>query len=366
MHQEAFPGSSQRQHSLESGCAIETALDPNVAEAVTIGGMKNVVDAMRETGVRKVCFTDSIGSFGATAPRKNCTARWLTENPTQDPGSDYGRQKRGCRELLKEFAADGGDPRWAVLPGVLHNEAIWGNGTTEYALEAMDSAARGDDFECPVDPNVEIPMIYVSDLMRGLVSLQYAPESQLREPERGYCIPGLSFTAEQLFKEIRRYRPGFRTTVKLDPNMNKFANLWPDDLSKKEPKEDLNYSPKVGLREMVAHCMTAHEERLARSRVAFRVVDADGNGTFGKGELQDFLNELLEVPESMPSALKGIFCEELTDRAFEEMDLNKHGRISYSEFHVWCKRNTLCDSVRRFVQEKEAANQRFQSFAMGA
>ena len=28
----------------------------------------------------------------------------------QDPGSDYGRQKRGCRELMKAFARDhGGD-----------------------------------------------------------------------------------------------------------------------------------------------------------------------------------------------------------------------------------------------------------------
>ena len=59
-------------------------MDPAVAQAITVGGMKNVLDAMSETGVRRICFTDSIGSFGATAPRTQCTARWLTENPTQD------------------------------------------------------------------------------------------------------------------------------------------------------------------------------------------------------------------------------------------------------------------------------------------
>ena len=34
----------------------------------------------------------------------------------------------------------GGDPRFAVLPGVLHSNSIWGNGTTEYALDALLAA----------------------------------------------------------------------------------------------------------------------------------------------------------------------------------------------------------------------------------
>ena len=31
----------------------------------------------------RILFTDSIGSFGEAAPREQCTARWLTENPLQ-------------------------------------------------------------------------------------------------------------------------------------------------------------------------------------------------------------------------------------------------------------------------------------------
>jgi hypothetical protein len=62
---------------------------------------------------------------------------------------------------------------------------------------------------CPVDPNVRMPMIWVDDLMRGLIALQEADESQLTEPEHGYCIPGLSFTPNELFTEIRKHYPGF-------------------------------------------------------------------------------------------------------------------------------------------------------------
>ena len=142
--------------NLASPLSVETALSPEVAQEVVIGGMKNVLGAMKSVGCRRICFTDSIGSFGSTSPRENVSARWLVDNPTQDPGSDYGLQKRACRDLLDEFAnRDGGDPRIAILPGVLHSESVWGNGTTEYALDAMLAASRGQEFECPIDLDVK-------------------------------------------------------------------------------------------------------------------------------------------------------------------------------------------------------------------
>mmetsp|Transcript_96271 Transcript_96271/g.310844 ORF Transcript_96271/g.310844 Transcript_96271/m.310844 type:complete len:327 (-) Transcript_96271:89-1069(-) len=251
--------------NLAAPLSVETALNPDVAEQVTVNGMRNVLWAMYEARVRRILFTDSIGSFGEIAPRHNCTARWLTENPTQDPGSDYGRQKRGCRRLLREFWKYGGDPRWAVLPGVLHSEAQWGAGTTEYALSALLAAAKGEPFTCPVDLDVTLPMVYVEDLMRGLLALQDASEVQLQEPERGYAIPGLSFTARELFQEIRRHVPDFEVQVELNPHMSRFAKTWPDTLSTRETLTDLGYEPRVGLAELVNKVLKAHRARLSEA-----------------------------------------------------------------------------------------------------
>ena len=210
--------------NLAAPLSVETALDPAVAEAVTVGGMRNVLAAMGSVGAKRICFTDSIGSFGSSAPRRGATAKWLTENPVQDPGSDYGRQKRACRELMASFRRDhGGDARFAVLPGVLHTNAVWGNGTTEYALDALLAAPHqatrlglptADAFICPIDPDVSLPMIFVSDLMRGLISLQEADPKNLQEPQSGYAIPGLSFTPNELFAEIRKHHPGFGYRVR--------------------------------------------------------------------------------------------------------------------------------------------------------
>lgn len=242
--------------------SVETAKDPSVAYKVTVGGMENILTAMHEANVKRIIFTDSIGSMGGSSPRTNCPARWLVENPTQDPGSDYGLQKRGCRELMTKFAQDkGGDARFAVLPGVLHTEAVWGQGTTEYALDALKAAAEEKAYECPIDPDVQLPMVFADDLARGLMALFDAPPEQLTEPGRGYNIPGFSFSANELFAEIRKHHPEFSTSTKLDPNMDKFAKLWPDDLSTAESKRDLGYSPAFHLPKTVATILRAHRLR---------------------------------------------------------------------------------------------------------
>jgi nucleoside-diphosphate-sugar epimerase len=345
--------------NLAAPLSVETALDPKVAEAVTIGGMGKVLDAMKTVGARRICFTDSIGSFGATSPRVGATARWLIENPTQDPGSDYGLQKRGCRELMAAFAADyGGDPRFAVLPGVLHSNAVWGNGTTEYALDALLAAPHqatrlglptGDAFVCPIPPDVKMPMVYVDDLMRGLVALQEADESKLQEPQRGYCIPGLSFSPNELFTEIRKHHPGFGYRVVQDKNMTKFANLWPDELGAEEAKRDLGYSPQIGIEEMVSKVLEAHEERNLATAEAFKAIDAGGSG-ISQGKLSregidKHVRKYLVRGREDYSETGQDKVEELVDKLMEELDTNKDGYISWGTFSDWNRRNTVENMV---------------------
>lgn len=338
--------------NLAAPLSVETAMDPKVAEAVTVGGMSNVLDAMKEVGSRRICFTDSIGSFGATAPRTGATARWLTENPGQDPGSDYGMQKKACRELMAAFATEhGGDSRFAVLPGVLHSNPVWGNGTTEYALDALLAAPHqatrlglptGPAFVCPVDPDVRMPMVFVSDLMRGLVALQEADEELLTEPQRGYCIPGLSFSANELFAEIRKHHPGFGFCVKLDKNMDRFAKLWPDDLATEEPLRDLGYKPEVKLEEMVANVLAAHDERNVETAKAFWEMDSDGDGTISRVDVEKHIRRYLVRGRSdYRESLKADTVVDLVDRFMDKLDTSKDGLISWQAFSEWNRSNTV-------------------------
>eukprot|EP00931_Biecheleriopsis_adriatica_P100878 TRINITY_DN7611_c0_g1_i1.p1 TRINITY_DN7611_c0_g1~~TRINITY_DN7611_c0_g1_i1.p1 ORF type:complete len:455 (-),score=68.63 TRINITY_DN7611_c0_g1_i1:248-1612(-) len=349
--------------NLAAPLSVETAMDPAVAEAVTVGGMGNVLDAMKEVGARRICFTDSIGSFGMMAPRRGATARWLIENPHQDPGSDYGLQKRGCRELMAQFAKDyGGDPRFAVLPGVLHSESVWGNGTTEYALDALLTAPHqatrhglpvAGAYVCPVDPDVRLPMIFVDDLMRGLIALQEADESRLTEPQHGYCIPGLSFTANELFAEIRQHHPGFGFRVELDKHMNKFANLWPDELSTREPLRDLGYTPKIGLPEMVERVLLAHEERNMRAAHAFKAMDITNDGMLTRDEIEKHVRKHLVQGRQHYATPAQDVVGSIMEKLMEELDPSREGNISWATFSEWNRRN----SVETILQDSLAAMQ---------
>jgi len=344
--------------NLASPLSVETAMDPAMAEAVTVGGMEKVLNAMREVGARRICFTDSIGSFGASAPRREATARWLHENPKQDPGSDYGRQKRKCRELMATFAQEhGGDPRFAVLPGVLHSEPVWGNGTTEYALDALLAAPHqqtkhnlptSNAYICPVDPDVRMPMVFVDDLMRGLIALQEADETLLVEPERGYCIPGLSFTPNELFTEIRKYHPGFGFRVQLDENMNKFANLWPDELSTLEPGRDLGYSPTVELADMVSDVLGSHEKRNQRTADAFKAMDTDGTAMLNRSQIEAHVRNQQPGVGGRTNSLVHAgrdAVDELVDKLMEELDPNGEGVVSWWSFSEWNRRSSLDEEV---------------------
>lgn len=227
----------------------------------TVGGMKNILQVMRETGTEKMIFADSIASFGANAPREDAPAKWLTEHTKEDPGSEIGRQKQECRHLLSEFSKEGGDGRFAVTPGVLHVEGVWGAGLTSYPLDAIFSAVEGLPYECPIDKDCKLPFIHVDDLVRGLLDLADAPQNMLYEPCRGYALPGFSMTPEELFAEIRRMIPEFDYTTEIDPTLHDLAMSWPDNLSNKEAARDLGYRAAFGIEETVQRILRAYTAR---------------------------------------------------------------------------------------------------------
>ena len=232
---------------LAAPLSVESARDPEAARDVVVGGLQRLLRVMSDRGVPRICFSDSIGSFGGSAPRENCSASWLCAHPEQDPGSAYGRQKRECREIMRKWVAEDGSgrrsSRFAVIPGVLHTDESWGDGTTEYALEALKSAFLRRPYKCPIEPDQRLPMIMRDDLVRGLHALTFADDANVREPQGGYAIAGLSFTPAELFAEIAKLVPTFAwSTAAEDSPAKLFAALWPDSLSAKEAARDLGFS----------------------------------------------------------------------------------------------------------------------------
>eukprot|EP00048_Salpingoeca_helianthica_P020818 m.8701 g.8701 ORF g.8701 m.8701 type:complete len:337 (+) comp5270_c0_seq1:123-1133(+) len=248
--------------NLAAPLSVATAQNPALAHDITVNGMQRLLEAMRSVGLKKICFSDSIGSFGAEAPRTDASAAWLCSHPTQDPGSDYGRQKRACRELLREYSEQHGfDTRWAVIPGVLHSKRTWGGGTTEYALDALMAAARHTPYICPLPLDTMLPMIHVADLVSGLIALMNTPRASLLEPEGGYTLAGFSFTPKDLFSTINELAPALNFSYTIDltrnPHAQHFAALWPDTISPTAAARDLAFLSRMDMRATVSAILTA-------------------------------------------------------------------------------------------------------------
>ncbi len=137
----------------------------------------------------------------------------------------------------------------------MHDDAVWGGGTTEYALDAIRAARRGHVFVCPVPLDTQLPMIDRRDLVRGLVALAEAPAAAIVEPTGGYALAGFSFSARQLFAQLVELFPSFAFEERVDATAGHFAQLWCDSLSPEEATRDLHFTAQFSLHDTLAHIL---------------------------------------------------------------------------------------------------------------
>ncbi len=88
---------------------------------VNVGGMKNVLEAMLATGVRRLVFTSSVAIYGLNK-----------ENPDEthpaDPFNHYGKSKWQAEEVLQQWHAEHPDFNIGILrPTVIFGERNRGN-----------------------------------------------------------------------------------------------------------------------------------------------------------------------------------------------------------------------------------------------
>ena len=259
--------------NLAAPLSVEAEKNPKISEQVTVGGMKNVLEAMKKFKVRKLCFSDSIGSFGKGSPPEQLPspASW---SPTQIMTlAPHMANKAACRRLMKDFSDfdPRNDTRFAVIPGVLHNSSEWGDGTTEYALDALKFGSYSSNkvYHCPVPLNKNLPMIYIDDLVNGLYLLMVTKKKYLKEPAHGYSMAGFSFNANRLFDEIRsKYNESFKFKLEIMQKKSKeptpafvFANLWPCSLSPYEAQNDLQFYASYNFEKTVSIIIQNHRKR---------------------------------------------------------------------------------------------------------
>ncbi|XP_048046357.1 L-threonine 3-dehydrogenase, mitochondrial-like [Megalobrama amblycephala] len=232
----------------------------SLARDVNITGLHNVLDIAVEHGLR-LFIPSTIGAFGSSSPR----------NPTPDlciqrPRTIYGVSKVHA-ELMGEYYHHrfGLDFRCLRYPGIISADSQPGGGTTDYAVQIFHNAVKTSKFVCNLRPDTRLPMMFIEDCLRATLEVLEAPAEILSM--RTYNISAMSFTPEELIREIRRHLPDLQVTYKIDPGRQAIADSWPMILDDASARSDWGWKHDYGLPELVQTMLnfTGSDSRMSQA-----------------------------------------------------------------------------------------------------
>jgi threonine 3-dehydrogenase len=225
---------------------------------VNIGGLCHVLELGRERDLARVVYPSSIAAFGPETPRDRAP-----QDTVLKPRTIYGITKV-AGELLGDyyFYKYGLDCRGLRYPGIISAEAPPGGGTTDYAVEIFYAAVKGEPFACFVREDTTLPMMYMPDCLKSIITLAEADVARLRH-HCDFNVTAMSFSAGELAAAIRKHVPDLKVEYKPDFRQE-IADSWPRSVDDTAAREEWGWQPDYGLDAMVKDML----ERLAARQKA--------------------------------------------------------------------------------------------------
>jgi len=229
--------------------------NPDQAWEVNMTGLKNVLDLCRGKNI-KVFWPSSIAVFGPTAPKEN-----TPQDTIMEPNTMYGITKRAgemlCQYYFEKFQVDVRSVRY---PGIISYKTEPGGGTTDYAVEIFYAALRDKVYTCFVGPETCLPMMYMADAVQAAIQIIQCDPKQIGI-RSSYNLTGVSFTVEQMVKEIQKYIPEFRRNYAPDFR-HQIANSWPKSIDDSCARRDWHWQHQYDLAAITKLMLEKLQEKL--------------------------------------------------------------------------------------------------------
>jgi len=217
---------------------------PLICWNVNINGLYNILEIARDNDMTRVFVPSSIASFGPETPQINTPQETILK-----PKTMYGVTKV-AGELLGDyyFKRFNLDVRGVRYPGVISSETLPGGGTTDYAVEIFYEAIKNKKYTCFVKKDTVLPMMYMPDCIKGTIDLMEADISKLKH-HADYNLASMSFSAEELASEIKKYLPEFVCEYKPDFRQA-IADSWPQSIDDSAARKEWDWKPSYNLQTM--------------------------------------------------------------------------------------------------------------------
>ena len=218
--------------------------NPNLAWSLNMQSLLNVLDIAKEENLHKVYWPSSIAVFGPTSPKQNCPQQTIIE-----PSTVYGISKYAgefwCNYYFNRY---GVDVRSLRYPGLISYKSLPGGGTTDYAVEIYHAAKDKETYECFLQEDTYLPMMYMPDAIRATIELMEAPKEKINI-RTSYNLSGMSFSPKEIAAEIKKSIPEFEIIYKPD-SRQAIANSWPQSIDDSVAAKDWNWKAEYDLAEM--------------------------------------------------------------------------------------------------------------------
>jgi nucleoside-diphosphate-sugar epimerase len=215
--------------------------NPAVTWRINMQGLLNVLEISRDEKIQKVFFPSSIAIFGPTTPKVN-TEQFSSFQPTTIYGISKLTGEMWCEYYYRRY---GLDVRSIRYPGVIGWQSLPEGGTTDYAVEIFHAALKGETYNCFLESETRLPMIYMDDAIRATIELMEAPSDKLRV-RTSYNLVGMSFTPREIAEEIRKIIPHFTINYKPDFRQ-KIAESWSESIDDSYARADWGWKPNFDL-----------------------------------------------------------------------------------------------------------------------
>lgn len=232
--------------------------NPSLAWDINMKGLLNALEVAVELKTERVFFPSSIAVFGEGVDKDH-----TGQNAVLIPRSVYGISKAAgenwCNYYFEKY---GLDVRSLRYPGVIGHQTMPGGGTTDYAVDIFYAAVEEGHYECFLEAGARLPMIYMDDSIRATIELMEAPSNRIKV-RTSYNLQGMSFTPEEIYQEIKKYRPDF--TIEYAPDYRqKIADSWPGSLDDSAAQKDWGWKGAYDISKLTEEMYFAIQEKLKK------------------------------------------------------------------------------------------------------
>ena len=221
----------------------------DLARKLNIGSLHTVLNIAKDNYIKKVFWPSSIAVFGPDA-KTDGTPQSSACNPTTVYGISKVSGELWCSYYYHKF---GVDVRSVRYPGLIGYKSMPGGGTTDYAVDIYHKAIKGEPFDCFLNENSRLPMMYMNDAVKATLDLMNAPSSKLTV-RTSYNIAAISFTPAEIAASIRRKFPRFKINYNPDYRQE-IADSWPDIIDDSVARNDWDWNPQFDLDTMTDHIL---------------------------------------------------------------------------------------------------------------